>query len=374
MHPELQPLLGETLNYLQTLARDGVAPVEARAGLRQLEQQYPQTPLELVWVTESYDQSVHYDALVHLPGEGTVSVSFSPERSLPWPLRGVQRWHDQDLVRVNGTVLTVDHAIACLDFMWSEAPIVRRLIDVCIIREALDREPIPLSDLELQRAMDAFRRARRLYTTEDTLRWMTEKGITREKLERLVADEATVAKLRERVAGDRVDAYFAAHAEDFGSVALLRLDFARPQRAFQVFEQLQQGTSFDDVARALLLEETPPPVLSSAVLHRHEALVLEVLPGAGSIRAGSCPIDRQAPPDLVTALFGAGDGDVLGPIREDKGGAALLRVIGVTPPRLNDSTRDAIRRRLFEDWLDQRRRSADIEWYWGNATQSQSHE
>jgi putative peptide maturation system protein len=275
---DLQPLLGRTLTYLQALARDAVQPDDARAGLRLLERDDPDHPLDLVWLDEGYDQSLHYDALIRLPGEGTVSLGFSPDRSLPWPLRGVQRWKDQDLVRVNTHVLTVDHAIANLDLIWGESAITQRLIDVCLIKEALDRDPIVLSEIELKRAMDAFRRARRLYTGEATRAWMEQHGISHDKLERLVTDDATVARLRERVAAGRVEGYFGEHIADFATVTVLRLDFTRHEHALEAFEQLQQGASFDALALERLVAE-PRATLQSAVLHKTEARALEPLDG-----------------------------------------------------------------------------------------------
>jgi putative peptide maturation system protein len=366
--PPLQPLLAETLTYLQTLARDAIQPTDARAGLRRIEQQYPEHPLDLVWIEESYDASIHYDALIRLPGDGTVSLSFSPDRSLPWPLRGVQRWKDQDLVRVNSNVLTVDHAIACLDFIWGEVAITRRLIDVCLIKEALEREPIVLSDDELQRAMDAFRRARRLYTADATRAWMDERGISYEKLERLVTDDATVARLRQRVAEGRVESYFAEHGDDFASVVVVRLDFSRLEHALQAFDELQQGATFDDVAQRRLVEE-PRASLRSAVLPRSEAARLEPVDGAGSIRAGACPIDRTPPADVAEALFAAGQCDVIGPVRIDSE-FSLLQVRAALPATLDATTRGAVQRALFDQWLAERRAAADIEWFWGNATSS----
>src|SRR5689334_22606138 len=93
----------DTLDVLISLTNDGVRPREARVRLGELRKRYPETPIELVWEEAAYDATVHYDALLQLPGSGTVSVSFSPERGLPWPLRGVHRWSDADLVRVKST-------------------------------------------------------------------------------------------------------------------------------------------------------------------------------------------------------------------------------------------------------------------------------
>ena len=62
--------------------------------------------------------------------------------------------------------------MACLDFIWDEAPIIERLVNMCLIQEELEREPIDLTDAELQEAMNKFRSAKKLFKAEDTLRWL----------------------------------------------------------------------------------------------------------------------------------------------------------------------------------------------------------
>src|SRR5262249_39834399 len=156
----------------------------------------------------------------------TVSLSFCPERALPWPLRGVQRWDERKLLRVNHTVLRVDQALACLDFIWGEARLLNRLVDTCLIQEALAKDPAPVADADLQHALDAFRGARRLCKADDCHRWMAQHGLTQGKLERLVADKVRLIKLRERVTADRVEGYFAQHASEFDTAQIVRLDFA----------------------------------------------------------------------------------------------------------------------------------------------------
>ena len=225
--PDLDAVLGDTLAYVRRLVNEGVEPAAALAGLSVLEKRHPDTPLDLVWLEEPYDRSVHYDALIHLSGAGTVSLSFAPDGGLPWPLRGVQRWQDRDLARVNDVVMTVDHAIAQLDFIWDDAPIVRRLVDMCLIQETLKREPITLDETDLQAAMDAFRRARGLFAAEDTHRWLADKGLSPEKLEQLLRDQATLRKLRARVAAGRVEEYFAAHRDELAEVAPAAPRFSR---------------------------------------------------------------------------------------------------------------------------------------------------
>jgi putative peptide maturation system protein len=369
-------VLNDTLGYLRQLQADGVTPPAALAGISFLSERHPDTPVDLVWLEEPYDRSVHYDALIHLPGEGTVSLSFARHRDLPWPLRGVQRWRDRDLARVNDVVLTVDQAITQLDFVWDQAPIVRRLVDACLIQETLQQEPIAVDEVDLQEAMDAFRRARRLFGAEDTRRWLADQGLSSDKLEQLLTDQATLRKLRERVAGGQVEAYFQQHRDELAEVALLRLDFADRQGACAALDAARRGTAFETLARHAIAEAfagaQPAPLLESVVLRRRDADTLELLPTAeptvpsdslGAAFAASL-VNADADADPIAAR----PGEVIGPVRSDRG-AALLQVLGVRPAHFDSRTRATIVQVLFEAWLAERRRTARIEWYWGNATQ-----
>src|SRR6266581_1577387 len=84
MKPMLSQALNETLDYLRGLAQEKIRPAEAKARLRALQSRHPEMPLELLWEEESFDKSVHYDALLGLAGEGTVSLSFCPDLAQPW--------------------------------------------------------------------------------------------------------------------------------------------------------------------------------------------------------------------------------------------------------------------------------------------------
>jgi putative peptide maturation system protein len=348
MNPSLQQSVLDTLEWLMSLSRDGVRPEEALRRLPLL-QQHVETPIELLWEEEAFDRFVHYDALLRLAEGGTVSLSFCPERALPWPLRGLQRWSDADLVRVNGRVLKVDHAIALLDFIWDEARLVERLLNVCLIEEALEREPIELSDAELQREMDAFRSARRLYTAASTRSWMERHGISHRKLEQFVGNQAVAARLRERVTAGRVDETFAARKAEFDTSRIARFDLTNEESARQVANQIRRGeVGFCEAAERCFLESpdrTPPSRPLFQVIHR-----------------------RQAPPLLADAIFAATPNEVVGPIRTTAG-YALIRVLSFTRACLDEPTRCAIQEILFAEWLADRRQAATIEWYWGNARQ-----
>jgi putative peptide maturation system protein len=303
--------------------------------------------MELLWEEEACDYSVHYDTLLHLTGQGTVSLSFCPEKTLPWPLRGVHRWSERDLVRVNTTVVKVDQAIAFLDFIWNEAPILKRLIHACLIQEALDQEPIPLANEELQRAMDTFRQMRGLHKAEDTRRWMEQRGLTHEKLERQVGHEAKVAKLRDRVTAGRVEEYFETHRADFDTASLARFEAADKESAQQAWEQIRTGELHFYEAAERCFQTAEPAERRSGDLFT-------------VIQRG------QEPSELGNAVFAASRGAVLGPFRTGER-YTLVRVLSLKPACLDEPTQTAIKQILFEKWLEERRQAARIEWYWGNA-------
>lgn len=348
MPDHLRDVLGPTLELAQRLAREDTRPDEAQLQLHRLRREHPELEFELVWEEEAYDGSVHYDLLIRRAGAGTISLSFCPERVLPWPLRGSQRSSERALLRVNATVLPVDRVVACLDFIWDEVPIMTRLIDACLIHEALNREAIELSAAELQDAMDAFRRGHQLYTAAQTRAWMERRSLTHRQLECLVADQAAIARLREHVAAGRVAAYFAAHRSDFDTARIARIDMADVSTAERLASRIRAGTS-DFYAAA------EQAFLSGG--HR-ETTIHEV------VRRG------ELAPALGAAIFDSREREVVGPIQTDRGWS-IVRVIDRAPAVLDDTIEQVIVRRIFADWLAERRAAARIEWLWGNASRTE---
>jgi putative peptide maturation system protein len=340
--------LALVLDFLVSLQRERVQPQEARARLQSLRERTPELSLDLLAEVEAYDGSVHYDMLVRRAGDGTVSLSYCPEPSLPWPLRGVHRWSEADLARVNGTVLKVDQAVACLDFIWNEEPITRRLINLCLIQEELEREPVSLTDGDMREAMKHFRKVKKLFTAKDTLEWLERHGLSREKLEGFVTDEILMARLRDRIAANGEEEYFRQHGTDFDRVSVARLVVANEARARELAAQIRAGElGFYTAAERCFLEEAgqgvSSPEATFAVIER-----------------------RHASPELRDLLFAAAPGDLVGPVGAEAG-YVLHLVIATERATLDDRTRLAIKDTIFEEWLSERRRSARIEWCWGNA-------
>lgn len=341
MNESSRKLCIELLETLIAMTDEGIEPQNARARIQDLGARHPQASIDLVWDRESYENRFHYDALVAHEGRGTLSLSFCPDRGLPWPLRGVQRWSEYELLRVNQSLLRVDEAIDMIDFVWNEEPLLQRLIDTCLVREALDREPIEVSDEELQAALDEFRAARGLHERETMLTWMQDHGLDLSRIERHLEWEVTRAKLRRRVAGHRVEDYFATARSSFDVVDVAELVFEEPAEASRVADMLRRGTT-DFFA-----------VAAQAFVERGARKSLFTRAARGELA-----------PAAAEALFGAAPGATIGPVLVD-GTSRIYRVLALHPATLDRATRERIEQKLFDEWLARQRRSARIEWNWG---------
>src|SRR5262249_50217342 len=180
--------------------------------------------------------------------------------------------------------------------------------------------PLELSNAELQQAMDAFRRAHRLYRAEDTVRWMERQGMTQYKLERLVADQAIVGKLQDKITAGQVENHFEQHRADFDSVCIARIDYPDGETAERALSQIR-GREVDFYE-----------------LVERQAVAAAARSGEVSSQLFSVVQRGQADADWKTALFSAVPGQVTGPVR-DGDMFVLVRVLRFAPPRLDLPTR-----------------------------------
>ena len=341
--------LDDTLTYLADLAREAVRPPEALARLGPLRRKHPELVVDLVWDEQPYPATVHYDVLLRAPGADTLSLSLCPASDTPWPLRGVRLASDQDLVRVNGETLKVREAMDCIDFLWNEARVIRPLIDLCLIEAAVTRWAVVPTAEHTQRALDAFRSSRGLLSAKQTLAWMDANALTHEGLERMVQGQARAFALRDRVVGDvGHEAYWDAHPGAFDVAHIARLRVRTRERAEQVAAEIQRGRSF----YAVLEEE-------------FTARRLVALPH-GTLETVR---RRELPRAHAEAIFAAAAGEVAGPLAGEPGESFdLVRVIRTEIADVeDDASRDALSGAVFEQWLADQRRSANIEWFWGRA-------
>ena len=76
-------------------------------------------------------------------------------------------------------------------------------------------------------------------------------------------------------------------------------------------------------------------------------------------------------PEQAALLFSTEPGQVAAPV-PSREGYELVRVLRFHPARLDEATREKVRKLLFEEWLAEGRRRARVEWFWGAAEAEES--
>jgi putative peptide maturation system protein len=290
---------------------------------------------------------VSYELLLHeTGGADTVVIAHCPDLGAPWAMRGVQRHSEADLVKVDGTMVRVDQAIQLMDFLWDDVHMANGLVDASLLQQAYEEHQIHVSDDDLQAAMDDFRRRRGLRTREQTLDWLHRHGTTQERLEFFVADRARRDLLRDRVTRDGLEAWFEAHREALASVVLAVVEMADGAQAQALRDRA--GDTEAGLFRAAC--DRLVGLAGSAASHGQELL---------QVRRR-----WELPAALAREAFSRPMGTVIGPV-EDDGVFRVACVIARHAAVLDDETHEHARRRMFDAWLDERRRRATIEWYWG---------
>jgi putative peptide maturation system protein len=338
MQPDAAPaLVAAVLRLLRAAAAERLEPDAAVARLQTLRAAHPDEDLELLWQREPYDGRVHYDALIRDDARGTIQLSWCAPQAVPFLLRGVQRYDEWDVVRVNGVMLSVSETVEALEFLWQEVRLLDRIVDACIVKGELEREPVPIDDETLQLALDQFRVTRGLHSAAATERWLAERGLTHEALEGIVADEVRLMLLRRRVTAPALAQRFLQEPRAFDRVTFTHFQVGTQAEAMRLMDEISRGRELAIVAEEWLAANGGG-ALQVVTTFRH------CLVGA--------PQQLQ-PGQLVTC-------------RLDERAWSVARIRALTPANVDEATcREEVERVLFDEWLAERRRSAQIDWNWG---------
>ncbi|MBI1918272.1 MAG: peptidylprolyl isomerase [Planctomycetes bacterium] len=226
---------------------------------------------------------------------------------------------------------------------WKVAGHLERLLEQAVqdrlIAEAARAEGVVVTDVELQTAADAFRKTRGLHKASDTEAWLAERRLGVEDFQTLVERPLLRRKLAEHLTRGQVERYFAENRSQFDRARLSQIVVGREGIASELMAQItEDGADF-------------------AALARKHSLDSASAPAGGSLGV----VDRKKlSPSVEAAVFGARPGDVVGPFKTAQG-FHVIKVEEILPAQLDDKTTEAIRDRLFEDWLRQRQRRARVQ-------------
>ena len=211
-------------------------------------------------------------------------------------------------------------------------------IDAALIRQAAEQQGIEVSGDELQQGADEFRASRELHNAETTEKWLAAHHLTYEDWELMLEQEIVMRKLRDKLTVGSVEQHFAEQRLSFDLAEVSRIiapneDLARELRA----QIVDDSVDFHALARRYSTDEATRPAGGYAGLMQRTEMEAAV----------------------ESAIFGASPGKLVGPFKTDEGWS-LFKVEAIHPATLDKATREAIKSRIFGEWLSERRRKASV--------------
>jgi parvulin-like peptidyl-prolyl isomerase len=221
-----------------------------------------------------------------------------------------------------GQVLNYLQATRKLDAFLGD--IVRQFV---IERELQASQAVPNPALVEQAVVD-FRLTNQLTDPAQFQEWLNNNGLTYEAFHNQVAGNFKIRQLKEEITGPKLPEYFIERKVFLDRVILSRIIVAEKELAEELKTQLQEGATFEQLAKEYSL--TDDRIMNGMV----------------------GPVSRGSMPDLLRAAIDLGQpGDVVGPIgMEERWG--LFRIEAVLPAALDDAqVKQSLEDEIFEQWL-----------------------
>lgn len=208
-----------------------------------------------------------------------------------------------------------------------------------LIERAARERGLRISTESLQSAADAFRAERNLHGVDQTHAWLTARGWNASDLERYLELRLLRAQLIDDVAStQRIEQHFAEHRRAYDQARLAHILVAERSVAEELLAQIHdEEADFGELARRFSID--------SATVRKGGEL--------GQIERASLS------PAVESAVFAANAGDIVGPIQTSRG-FHLINVYAVIPGQLDQTVTEAIRKDLFDQWLDGQLQSANV--------------
>jgi len=246
-----------------------------------------------------------------------------------------------DLVKIDDEVVTSDDFVKILKLTGRFEGLMEDVLKDKLTVHAARRLGIQISDDELQERADQLRRVWGLHRAADTNRWLDARGLTLEDLEQFVTEMIYHEKMMERVADDAaIEEYFNLNSPKFDRIEVSHILVDSEGTARELVAILEDDPeSFADMAREHSLADT-----------RDEGGYI------GKVMRGSLQSD------IESKVFNADEGDLLGPFPSaDENYFEIFTVNAKSSAKLDDETRDEVRRIVRDEWIAARAREHGIE-------------
>ncbi|MBD1851831.1 peptidylprolyl isomerase [Leptolyngbya sp. FACHB-711] len=212
--------------------------------------------------------------------------------------------------------------------------IVRQFV---IERELQAQSQQAMSSVAIEQAVIDFRLQNQLTDPNQFQQWLNEHGLTYEAFHTQLATNFRLKKLKDDITEPKLQEYFIGRKVFLDRVVLSRIIVADKELAEELKSQLQEGSSFEQLAKDYSL--TDDRLMNGMV----------------------GPVSRGTMPDILRAAIDlAQPGEVVGPIgMEERWG--LFRVEALLPATLDDpQLHQSLQDELFEQWLGEKMQTLPI--------------
>ncbi|MBE9211659.1 peptidylprolyl isomerase [Plectonema cf. radiosum LEGE 06105] len=230
---------------------------------------------------------------------------------------------------VDDRLISVQQAVQHLQISGKLGQFIRDILRQDVIEQEIKaRTEIELSPALTEQAIIDFRLKNELSDPQKFQDWLNNSGTDYDTFHATVAFGFKLEKLKSAIADPKLGEYFIERKIFLDRVVLSRIIVDNRELAEELHTQIEEGTSFEQLAREYSLADDK---------------IVNGMMG---------PVSRGTMPDkLRAAVDVAGSGDILGPIQlEERYG--LFRLEQLLPASLEDTQlKQALQNELFEKWL-----------------------
>ncbi|MFZ5642836.1 MAG: peptidylprolyl isomerase [Bacillota bacterium] len=242
------------------------------------------------------------------------------------------------LLKVNNEVLTLQRLLSFMRLTGLMNQIEDSFVKCLLIKEEVESAGVKVTDEELQEHVNELRYGLGLDKAEDTYRWLEKNNMTVEDLETQCECAIRTKKFTDYISQGKVEEYFAKNMLDFEKAEISQIIVQELSVAQELVMQVKDGDApFEDLARTYSKDYSS---------------------GWGGF-VGTVSRTRLKP-EFESAIFSSKEGDIIGPFESDRG-FHIIKVHSVQPAKLDEETRETVKEKILNQWLEEKKKKASIE-------------
>lgn len=223
----------------------------------------------------------------------------------------------------------------CLKFLQASGKLQGFIGDILrqyvLEKELETRADLDINPAMIEQAVVDFRLQQQLTDAKVFQEWLSRNGLNYEQFHSQISNSFKLEKLKAKIVESRLQEHFIERKVFFDRVVLSRIVVESHDLAEELYTQVKEGASFEELAREY---------------SQAEERVANGMMG---------PVSRGTLPDaLRAAIDAATPGELIGPVEVEKFWA-IFRVEQFLPATLEDNQlRQAMQNELFERWIGEK--------------------